>query len=1112
MSCIPRRICIYVLIVGLGAVGCQSTNSNPDDSNGNSAENSDLANEFDVLAEPKAVNEPGLWRFMIMRDGALADSGLSYEWTIGDGAPLIGALVEYTFDEPGQYRVSVTARRADGSVAFMIYHDINVRQILALSLNNPPTADAGDDLTVTVGELVVLDGSQSADDDGDPLTFVWEQMDGTLVELESAGSVDRALFTAPNTPGDRLLFRLIVSDLEEASEDTVEVLVEPTTGVASVDCPIEFDVVGGVGDNPITGTVPLTVDLTALTPDGEPLPDGEYTWIINGVEESGPVGTHGIFSRQFTTAGTYSIALAVTLAGASAPLGCERSQDGQEAKVVEAQAAGGGGDAGAGGAGSSECQTDADCDNGDFCDGNETCIDNACVAGTAPCSSQSCDETTDTCLGCQTNADCDNGDFCDGDESCVNSVCVNGLAPCVGQSCDETADACVACVTDADCDNGVFCDGAESCVNNTCVDSVDPCIGSICAESIDACVECLTNVDCDNGNPCDGAESCVAGSCLAGAPLVCNDSNPCTDDSCNPSSGCQFVNDNSNTCNDGQFCNGQETCSSGSCQSSGDPCASGETCSESTDTCVGAPAGNVIYIDDNGSAQPGWNASAPAGSLNHPYSTLQAGANVAQPGDTVLVKAGTYTAPTGGYTTPVLTIVTSGTANAPIRFQNYNNEKVILDAEAVSSSSNNGHRRGIEIGSSYSHVEIVGFVIRNAFREGIDIKGQNILIGDCIIENCGLNSTNGESAGVKFDGSQFVTMRRCVARNCYNGFGARHAKDTLIEDCLSYDNGVALNGTLLFPENGNGFQTGVARNGSDRVHFKRCIAINNADDGWDMSHSRDCTLDNCISMDQNSLNLPDGDGGGFKIGNDQNETDPTRQMRRILVRNTIAVGNKANGIDPRDGIDGVFYNNTAYGNKGSFGFSSGATGHAAMFYNNLSWGNQQSDLFKGDNAKTADYNNWADSSGNQVPGGDVNSIRANPGFANPSAAIDRSWQGFASDDVRGILPTVNHIRNQVLANLTLTNTTPSTTSIDRGTFITRTIGAGSGVQIPVTDDATRRFRVGDEIQVQNGGRAHIVSLSSSTITVDAPLTFTSGAGVHLPYNGSAPDMGAVESP
>jgi hypothetical protein len=39
--------------------------------------------------------------------------------------------------------------------------------------NNPPSADAGDDRTVCVGDVVTLDGSGSVDVDGDSLTFRW---------------------------------------------------------------------------------------------------------------------------------------------------------------------------------------------------------------------------------------------------------------------------------------------------------------------------------------------------------------------------------------------------------------------------------------------------------------------------------------------------------------------------------------------------------------------------------------------------------------------------------------------------------------------------------------------------------------------------------------------------------------------------------------------------------------------------------------------------------------------------------------------------------------------------------------------------------------------------
>ena len=37
---------------------------------------------------------------------------------------------------------------------------------------------------------------------------------------------------------------------------------------------------------------------------------------------------------------------------------------------------------------------------------------------------------------------------------------------------------------------------------------------------------------CDDGDVCNGDETCNAGVCDPGTPLTCDDSNPCTDDSC----------------------------------------------------------------------------------------------------------------------------------------------------------------------------------------------------------------------------------------------------------------------------------------------------------------------------------------------------------------------------------------------------------------------------------------------------------------------------------------------------------------------------------------------------------------------------------------------------
>jgi len=74
------------------------------------------------------------------------------------------------------------------------------------------------------------------------------------------------------------------------------------------------------------------------------------------------------------------------------------------------------------------------------------------------------------------------------------------------------------CTADAECDDG------NACTTDTC--------------DRGACVH--PPIVCDDGNVCNGAETCdPALGCLAGTPLVCADSDPCTVDACDPVSGCR---------------------------------------------------------------------------------------------------------------------------------------------------------------------------------------------------------------------------------------------------------------------------------------------------------------------------------------------------------------------------------------------------------------------------------------------------------------------------------------------------------------------------------------------------------------------------------------------
>jgi len=105
------------------------------------------------------------------------------------------------------------------------------------------------------------------------------------------------------------------------------------------------------------------------------------------------------------------------------------------------------------------CDSDSDCDDGLFCNGQEKCVDNHCTAGTDPCNGLRCDKEIQQCLPpCTNNTVCDDGIFCNGVETCVEGKCVAGAGnPCSGdEMCDPMTDQCAfaECVSSADCDPG----------------------------------------------------------------------------------------------------------------------------------------------------------------------------------------------------------------------------------------------------------------------------------------------------------------------------------------------------------------------------------------------------------------------------------------------------------------------------------------------------------------------------------------------------------------------------------------------------------------------------------------------------------------------------------
>ncbi len=146
---------------------------------------------------------------------------------------------------------------------------------------------------------------------------------------------------------------------------------------------------------------------------------------------------------------------------------------------------------------------------------------------------------------CDTNAQCDDGLFCNGMESCVSGICRAGTAvncndanACTIDLCNESTRMCDHATIN--CNDGIFCNGVETCntvlgcrpgANVNCNDS-NACTADSCNEATDSCDHATVN--CSDSLYCNGVETCdtVLG-CRPGSPVTCDDTNSCTTDSCN---------------------------------------------------------------------------------------------------------------------------------------------------------------------------------------------------------------------------------------------------------------------------------------------------------------------------------------------------------------------------------------------------------------------------------------------------------------------------------------------------------------------------------------------------------------------------------------------------
>ncbi len=180
-------------------------------------------------AGPDQSVTQGQW--VILDGSASTDSdgdALTYRWTVID--PL-GATFDLTGVNPGfeatlagTYTAELTV---DDSITGHLYTDHVTDTVTISTVNVPPVAVAGPDITAVLGEKVQFDGSLSHDRDGDELSYSWALISVPVLPVPSAEELASQQYVRPTLVVDKegiFLVQLTVTDANGAvGRDTLVV-------------------------------------------------------------------------------------------------------------------------------------------------------------------------------------------------------------------------------------------------------------------------------------------------------------------------------------------------------------------------------------------------------------------------------------------------------------------------------------------------------------------------------------------------------------------------------------------------------------------------------------------------------------------------------------------------------------------------------------------------------------------------------------------------------------------------------------------------------------------------------------------------------------------------
>ncbi len=231
------------------------------------------------------------------------------------------------------------------------------------------------------------------------------------------------------------------------------------------------------------------------------------------------------------------------------------------------------------------------CDDGNVCTDGDVCKTAVCTPQKAldcddnnPCTIDNCNAKTGCAHANNQGIGCNDGNACTSGDKCNGGQCLGaGQLPCSdGNACTDDAcepkSGCAFAPNTLQCNDGNACTDADTCGGGACkstkptnCDDSNSCTQDLC-DPAKGCVyqKLVDGTVCNDGDSCTQSDKCSNGICLGGPKLVCNDSEPCTTDSCDPKKGCVYTAlPDGDLCNDNNNCTSDESCLKGKCTPKG---------------------------------------------------------------------------------------------------------------------------------------------------------------------------------------------------------------------------------------------------------------------------------------------------------------------------------------------------------------------------------------------------------------------------------------------------------------------------------------------------------------------------------------------------------------